>query len=438
MVHDHEQPRLLDLSRCEHLTDDELPLILSHFPLLESLELSGDRLPSVRIGECCPRLTHLTLSGDPHSLMLTSCPSLTSLKLRDIVSDMQDILDDCPPLRALELEDAWNPTDDLLVHLSWHSPALTSFTVSSYGRHITGQGLLALSRLRRLDVPDCKLTEEGLRMLADRSPHLQSLALNCFHLSSHVHFGDLFPHLEQLAVSQISIDDLALPTGLLTLELHQTDLNDKNFSRLLGQCPRLTRFQALDAQDLKNILRASDTDLPLSLTHLDLGAAFELTDVGPLPRLTFLKLSECPLLTEESVKALTRSCPQLKTLHLGGTGRGTRCLQITESSIVDLALSCHELEVLGLSYVQFLSDLAVCSLLQRCRRLRTLLICFAPLLTDVTLQCIAEDGENLEVFLASDCNGLTAEGLSYLSRACPLIEISTDKYEWLGFQGFDF
>lgn len=453
MVYDRDQPSVLDLNLCEQLTDDELGVLMQHCPFLESLHLPETvaNFQRLSVSQCCPRLTHLSVSSRGLterglSSLVASCQSLTSLKLEETVELSNEAILILPSrLRQLELIDCWDMSDDGLKFLSHHCPNLTSLTIKGSPGEFTGTGALALAsgcrRLTHLKMDSCEMGDEDVRLLARQCPELKSLTFDFDPLSVDLltQFGTMFPNVEQLVgyatrkTWRSMGPHLGLPQRLTELDCGSTaaKMNDHDFRFLMDQCPALIKLiiHNTDLEELPTLLGSA----ALSLTHLDLSDACLLTDLGlerlvqRLPQLMDLSLEGCLSLTDESVRTIARSCPRLKRLTLGTHGH--RLPQLTDLGITDLVMHCHELTFLSLASIQSLSDPTLCSVIRRCTTLRTLLISTAPLLTDQVPDCIAETG-NLDAVLLSRCPKLTEEAIQRLRRTRPLLDVSMFELDW--------
>ncbi|GLC36772.1 hypothetical protein PLESTB_000784500 [Pleodorina starrii] len=197
-------------------------------------------------------------------------------------------------LRSLDLSNCLNLLDSTLPHLTALS-SLTSLRLRGCWK-LSGSGLGALHPpllcLHRLDLSDCRVTDEGLQQVA-RLSCLTSLQLR-----------------RSWAVRAPGLAALSRLTRLAALDLGSTNTDDTGLEQLVSG------------------LGLSVTDLNLSATLISQRGVGALA--GQLPRLRRLHLSKCPGVDDAALAHLgTLSC--LRRLHL------TNCRNITDAAVRQLA-----------------------------------------------------------------------------------------------------
>ncbi|XP_028264563.1 dynein regulatory complex subunit 6 [Parambassis ranga] len=193
-----------------------------------------------------------------------------------------------------------------------------------------------------------------------------------------------------------------------------------------------------------------------NLQELNVSECFNVTDmmVQNITKgcscLLYLNLS-CTLITNATLKVLSRNCHNLQSLSLAyccritdkgflylTTGKGCRslihlnvsgCTQITVSGFKNMSVGCPLLKEIVINDMPTLSDSCVLALLSKCRSLSAISLLDAPHLSDIALTAIAEAAK-LQSFSTEGNNQLTdaswtalcssSEGLHRLHAAeCP-------------------
>ena len=189
-------------------------------------------------------------------------------------------------------------------------------------------------------------------------------------------------------------DLAALPDSLLVLNLNGSrEVGDASADHLSRSCPSLERIELYWNTRLTSVGIAHIARRCQRLCHLSLsgckgadGAALQaLADDGS-GLLTFLDLTRCPNLTDQSMAAVVRANPGLTTLKFYATGPA-----VTDLVCAAIGESLKGLEFLDLIGASGITDAGVLAIVQGgCgATLTSLNLSWATKLTDVSLGAIA-------------------------------------------------
>ena len=133
-------------------------------------------------------------------------------------------------------------------------------------------------------------------------------------------------------------------------------LADEDLVPLIRSCPLLESVSVNGMSSLTEMIL-----LELS-THCHLLFSLKLRSYSP-----FARLSDPPLVTDDSIAALTMGCPKLDTLTLGP------CMEITDQGILSIAMRCKRLVHLSLEFNDKITDAGMRVLFESSTQLTTLL-----------------------------------------------------------------
>jgi F-box domain len=149
--------------------------------------------------------------------------------------------------------------------------------------------------------------------------------------------------------------------------------------------------------------------------HLDM--CLQVTDAGMIllaracPNFVKLGLSATQV-SDMSLRALGTHCSNLRALSLAF------CEDITTNGLQHIAQACNQLDYLNLCMVQQIDDDPLVTIASF-GMLKYLNLRGCVLVTDVTLQALADNCHRLEHLHLLDCVGVTAAGATIVRNACP-------------------
>ncbi|GFQ01639.1 F-box protein skp2a [Phtheirospermum japonicum] len=212
----------------------------------------------------------------------------------------------------------------------------------------------------------------------------------------------------------------AISWGLTHLSLSWCKRNMNNLA--LSLIPKFTKLHVLILRQDTPQLQDDAIDMIAAYCHdlreLDLSKSFRLTDrslyalARGCPDLVKLNISGCTAFSDTAlgyltgVKSLAYGCPDLRALDLCG------CLLITDESVVALANNCLQLRSLGLYYCQNITDRAMYSLAQRRANNRH------EVWAQVKTRCEEEGLTNLNI---SQCTALTPPAVQAVCDSFPAL-----------------
>ena len=238
---------------------------------------------------------------------------------------------------------------------------------------------------------------------------------------SYLAFAPCARHLQSIVVSgcdgltSAAVGSIARYCPALQL-LDMDDCDGMNDRTLLSasQLPSL-RTLRLAGADVRDSGVAQLTSLP-HLTHLSLHACQHVTvlsaaSLGVLHDMTWLDLTQLPLITDAMIGVLASSLPLLSTLLL------SRCQLLTSASLHAIASSLRCISSLAVSWCSLMSDDGL-SALSSLSRLSSLCVSRLPRLTDRSLLSLSRCAA-LSALDVSGCQSITDVGLGYVGLGCP-------------------
>ncbi|KAJ4812083.1 F-box/LRR-repeat protein 2 [Rhynchospora pubera] len=357
----------------DFLTDDELLTILSKLERQDEKDWFGlvcKRWCKIQSAErrrlCVPpgparlrrllaRFSRLTHLDMSQSLSRSFYPGVTD-------SDLDSVADSVPHLRLLHLKNCKAISDAGLAAIGNGLPSLESLDVSNC-RKLTDKGFAAVAsgcrNLRSLYLTGCRLVTDSL---------LQTLFENC-----------------------LKLEELGLASCFKITDSGLTHLSEG---------PR--NIRTIDVSKCTNVG--------------DLGVGKIISTSGE--SLVSVKLLDCSKVTDVTVFALAKSCPNLEVLVIGG------CSDVTDESLRAVISSCGKnIRSLRLNSCEKLTDLSLNSVISNCENLVALDIGCCDKVTDITFKTLITNDfvSKLKVLKASRV-GFTLMGVHIISEFCKGME----------------
>ncbi|CAG8490122.1 39054_t:CDS:2 [Gigaspora margarita] len=276
---------------------------------------------------------------------------------------------------------------------------------------------LFCSKLLRLVLHECKISDRTLIRIACETPRLEYLVLDeCkgFSYESTADSLKMWPNLKHFKFDfntikkrfsgeniYICIDDKILcgiaNQNLKYLSLGSSDISDNSLNKIADSCSNL-EYLSLECD--KNITNIS----MIKIAH-------------SCPKLQYLSLLHCGI-TDETLKAIAYFCPELQHLRL------ISCEGISDMGVCVIATSCRNIIDLSLEGCA-VSDISVKKIAQSsrsCPRLEVLLLlnCF---ITDISIHEIIRSCKNLRSLDLKKCDSVTDEAIDALMSSNPRINI---------------
>ncbi|KAJ3060080.1 hypothetical protein HK102_009672, partial [Quaeritorhiza haematococci] len=287
--------------------------------------------------------------------------------------------------------------------------------------------VICCPNLKSLDIRGCRFTTYKLTALLSARPNLHLLDLrDCTNLFSTDYFyickhlppnlkifrtgndeqssQGLYPTFDDESLSLLSqrcetIEELTL-NGCIHVTDVSVDLIVERWAKTLTY---------LDLQECRAVSDASAAGIAklTQLRVLRLNLIDQLTDAAVVPIATACTKLERVFLwycgiSDASVTAFSRNCPNLWEIHLKGIP------SITDKSIRSLVSHCHSLEILNLSWMPSLSDDTLDAIGDHCLELQTLFLSGSPASKRAWRRLVnAERTPRLSVLYVHKCGGLT-------------------------------
>nr|XP_055049016.1 uncharacterized protein fbxl9 isoform X2 [Misgurnus anguillicaudatus] len=395
--------RSLDLSRTS-ITPNSLSSIAQVPGLhLEELSLRGCKeLTDYSVEVLCKWQNNLKV------LDLSACTELTSRTVQAVATKLNE-------LQSLSVSQDWKITDKGLAEL------------------------MALPRLRTLDLSECPHVRKGLSSQLPRA-QLESLSLrNCTYIKDAVIYSlsrMLGSNLKVLDLTScVNITDLSvqaianyLPSLLMLRLAWCKEISDWG---LLGMVEPTKDCEAKDKLEYKgpSFTRTFGNmgffqppslpfqDKPQLVTNEDLGAfnEQERASLVALKGLQELDLSACSKLTDISITQVLRF-PDLHRLSL------SMLPEISDESLVSVAYHCRSLTSLSLNHCPQISDQGMARALPLLQRLQHLDLACCDAITNETISIIALHCDRLKTLDVSMCKDITVHQVDHLQSYLPFLE----------------
>ena len=350
-------PNLLRLKVHEsynYLSDEGFETIVTHCPLLESLSINWESITD-------SAMDALSSMSTLKELALTCCDSVTS---EGIVS----VLKANRLLECVSISTYSEVNDNILRCISEHLSCLRELTLD-IGTVSRDSMFTAITKscplLEKLEIESWVFDDEILLSLSQHCPRLRHLLVGWF-------------HAEADAEEQVEEEE----------EEEQSMVTEAALIQLFQSCPDLRSLEYLPRS-------ATDASLRAIAVHcrqfemIGIRCNTQVTDAGlcdmfkACPHLTTVQIHVCPNVSDESILALTRYCPEIRIMTLD-------CPKLTETSLLYVAAHIRKLQELNVCSMS-LSDDLVSVISRRCKRLKS--------------------------FSRTSCTGVTAVGiLSVISR----------------------
>ena len=214
-------------------------------------------------------------------------------------------------------------------------------------------------------------------------------------------------------LDKVKFLDLSGSTGL-DLPLSQIIVPDKDIDRIARRYP-----YGMSISDLLNIKNPNTTVLDFILQQVP-------------TNLPHLNLSGC-YLTDASVEAIVRACPELRSLNLSGCTELRNpqiklkllthldlsgCYDLTDAAIQAIVENCPNLINLNLNRCHQITDATVGIIAKNCPKLKSLNLNGCNQITDAAIQAIAKIYPNLRSLDLSWCSKITYAAILAIARNC--------------------
>jgi hypothetical protein len=358
----------LTLNAVVRVTDTVLEALTRHAPTMESARHNPEASTSLNLYNFyaqCKNLHTLSLYG---GFDLETCMSIPIP-----AGSVTAIATGCPRLRTV-----W------LGHLEPGCDALSVFASHC-------------CELQSLDGMRClRLTDAGLTALTNNCPHFSKLQSTFWEVTggSVVQAAQsLLSRLQHVALlggkksahsdshSRVLLKAIADMHNVQTFNLVEADAE-----------VRLQALLALNSSTLRSVSITSEDDrCDPAVGGAEVARVMAVVTRNPL--LQELRLSGNSWLSDDVLKAIAASCPQLRELYARSSSPST----LTDAAVVALALGCPKLSVMeGLSGPA-LTDISVIALAQHCPNLSIVNLVHSPQVTEAALTMLVQKCRGLEV-----------------------------------------
>ena len=205
--------KILNLKRCENITDKTLEEVAKRCLNLTSLNVAGcGQLTDqsiVEVAKHCPNLTSLNVGW---------CTELTDQSIMELAKN-------CPNLTSLEVSACNKLTDQSIVEVAKHCPNLTSLEVHSCNK-LTDQSIMEVAKncpnINTLEFNDCiNMTDASIFAIAEHCPNLMCLNASTNKITKlPENIGDALCNLTYLHLSNNQITKL--PRSITKLKITET------------------------------------------------------------------------------------------------------------------------------------------------------------------------------------------------------------------------
>ncbi|CAK8563418.1 unnamed protein product [Lathyrus sativus] len=294
----------------------------------------------------------------------------------------------CPSLRSLSLWNVSSVGDKGLCEIGKRCHMLEKLDLC-HSQWITNKGLIAIAEgcpnLTTLNIESCsKIGNEGLQAVAKLCPNLHS----------------------------ISIKDCPL-------------VGDHGVSSLLSSASELSRVKL-------QILNITDFSLAVvghygkSITNLVLSGLRNVNERGfwvmgvahGLQKLVSLTITSCHGVTDPSIEAISKGCPNLKHMCL------RRCCFVTDSGLVAFSKSAGSLENLHLEECNRFTQSGILGALSSIKaKLKSLTLVKCMGIKDIEVEVsMLSPCESLRSITIKNCHGIGSASLAMIGKLCPQLQ----------------
>ncbi|XP_053320247.1 dynein regulatory complex subunit 6 [Spea bombifrons] len=419
---------LIDLARCAEVCRS-WKIITQHSSLWSSIDfftvrhLIQDKFVVSILRKCRPYVIRLNLRSCS-SLHWASFKAISECKnLQDLnVSECQSLNDEsmkiicegCPALLYLNVSHT-NVTNASLRMMSRCLPNL-QYVSLAYSRKFTDKGLQYLGsakgchKLIYLDLSGCtQISVEGFRFIAAGCSSLQQLKIN-----------DMFTLTDNCILALLEKCQCITSVSLLS----SPHLSDAAF-KVLAQGRKLVKLRIEGNNRITDAsIKALSKSCP-NLNHIYLADCQKITDaslkaVATLKNITVLNVADCIRISDPGVRQILEgpSGAKIQELNL------TNCLRVSDLSLLRIAQKCHNLTFLSLRFCENVTDSGI-ELLGNMASLISIDLSG----TSITDQGLAALGANSKIkeLAVSECMGISDIGIQKFcqqSKDLELLDIS--------------
>ncbi|CAF1384829.1 unnamed protein product [Adineta ricciae] len=413
-----------DLARCAQVCRNwkmltQSSMLWAKLDLHQTRKVLSDRLAMRFIQRARPFLQHLNLRqcdriGRLTFVGISSCKNLQDLNLSECptVNDeaIRIITDGCHILLYLNLSHT-DITDQTFRSLARHCHFLQFLSVA-YARQFSDRAFVYLSngrgcrKLTHLDVSGCtQLTPVGFEAIADAFRELETLVMDDVGNLSDRHIQSLCKRMNHL--KHISMWSSARRLSGFSFR-HMTALTKLSVVKFDSN-------NLITDEHLRVLARSCP-----EICHLSMTDCISVTDtcmryIGTLKQLRVLNVADCLLISDTGIKALTEGACQarLRELNL------TNCMRVSDSSITNLLRKCKRLAYLKLCYLDKITETGL-ELIGQMEQL-ILVDLTGTQSSDTSLKVLGNSGHLRSVTLSS-CRKITDLGLTKFATTCPALE----------------
>jgi F-box/leucine-rich repeat protein 2/20 len=397
-----------NLSLPEHINSDYLTIA--------TFELSRVKLQMKRVKTLTFRFRegHFMKNKNDSSLVriAENCSQLEQLDISQctLLTDagLERITKGCPMLKSLNISKCIQITETGLKSSIARLPLLTSLKLG-----YKGDGSFECST---------SVTDSVIRIIAQNLPMLKELYISESHKITDSSMVSIAEGCSQLEVLDISFCEQITDVGLKSIAggcamLKSLNADSCNNSGLINNISRLSLLQSL------NLSRSGATDAVVEII------------VQNLLLLTDLNISLCDNVTESSLASIAGSIVglQLKVLICGGSHKN----DITDTGLISIAKTCSQLEVLDINYCQLITDISLESIAEGCPMLKSLSMEGAPI-TDAGVKSIAEGCPMLNTLEIGDCRYTGDSGLESISKLTYLRRLNLEGCNDISDEGISY
>uniref|UniRef100_T1JF58 F-box domain-containing protein n=1 Tax=Strigamia maritima TaxID=126957 RepID=T1JF58_STRMM len=211
-------------------------------------------------------------------------------------------------------------------------------------------------------------------------------------------------------------------------------LTDRGLNVLARRCPELRSLQLKGCSNITNIGVLELVTNCCNLEYLDLTGCSEVDCIyvqnntrsslsfinGFLPsptthqlQIKYLDLTDCHSLSDNNLKIIVRTCPQLQSLYL------RRCLNLTDVGLKHIANYCLVLKEFSISDCFRITDFGLYELAKLGSNLRYLSVAKCGQISDAGIKHIARHCYKLRYLNVRGCEAVSDDSMELLAFSCP-------------------
>jgi len=205
------------------------------------------------------------------------------------------------------------------------------------------------------------------------------------------------------------------------IDFSSLEINETSMQALSSHFPQIESLNFRSCQ-INSPIESWIHNIELNLQQINLNGCTGVTDASVkalaknCPNLQQIYLNGCTGVTDASVKALAENCPNLAWINFDG------CTRVTDAPVKALAENCPKLQTIGLNGCTRVTDASVKPLAEKCPNLQRIGLNGCTGVTDASVKPLAKKCPNLQQIYLNGCTRVTDASVKALAENCPNLQ----------------